>query len=245
MKVIISILILSTICIASCKKSKDRGCFKSSGDVTELEVSIDSIQKFRLFKGIVYNFYQDTLRKLVIKGGDNVIGFIDVTQGNYEVSINNLNSCDFLRDYDDKITVDIHYPHYTSIYAEPTEPMRFMDTLTGNQIKIELRNGGESLDLNVDVNRLLLNVSFGAGRINVYGRTGFLKLATQNLGRINALGIKADDMFIYQNSTTDMPVNFDSTNVKVHFKGNGDVRFVGVPNVLEVTGDGDGEVITY
>ena len=245
MKISTVFLFVMILFFSSCKKSQDRRCFKSYGNIAELEVDIDSIQEFKLYGGIVYNFYQDTLRKLVIRGGENVISFIDVTQENYEVSINNLNSCDFLRDYDDKITVDIHYPHYTSIYAEPTEKMRFVDTLSGNQTKIELRNGGESLDLNVDVNRLFLNVSYGTGIINVYGRTGFLKLATQNLGRINALGIKADNMFIYQNSITDMSVNFDSTNVKIHFNGNGDIRFVGIPNLVEITGNGEGEVISY
>jgi len=239
------IVLFSLIIFVSCKKAENRPCFKSSGNLSELEISIDSVQKFELYGGVVYNFYQDTLRKIVIKGGENVIGFIDVMQNDYVTSVNNLNSCDFLRDYDDKITVEIHYPHYESIYAEPTEPMRFIDTLRGDNARIELRNGGESLDLAVDVNSLKLEVTFGAGSINVYGKANYLKLVTQNLGRINALGISAVDMFIFQNSTTDMPVNFQDSNVKVHFSGNGDVRYIGVPNLLNVSGKGAGEIISY
>jgi len=245
MKLNTIILVLSILFFMSCKKAKDRVCFKSSGEFVEFEFNIDSVQKFELYGGVVYNFYQDNLRKIVIKGGENVIGFIDVNQENYIVSITNLNSCDFLRDYNDKITVDIHYPHYSSIYAEPTEPMRFIDTLKGKETRIELRDGGESFDLNVDVTKLYLDVSFGVGSINVYGKTDFLKLKTQNQGRINALGIETDELFIYQNSSTNMPVNFNNSNVKIHFSGNGDVRFIGVPNELEITGEGDGEVVTF
>jgi hypothetical protein len=245
MKVIISVLILSAICIASCKKAKDRGCFKSFGDVTEFEVTIDSVKEFRLFKGVVYNFYQDTLRKLVITGGENVVSLIEVKQKDYIVSVNNFNSCNFLRNYDNKITVDIHYPHYPSIYAEPTEPMTFVDTLTGHQTVIELRNGGGNLDLNVDVDRLYLDVSYGTGSINVYGKSNFLKLAVQNMGRIDALGIDSKDLFVYQSSRADVLVNFENSNTKVHFSGNGDVKYIGVPTSLEITGEGDGEVITY
>lgn len=245
MKIGLSLLVLALLLFVSCKKPQDRGCFKGSGDITTVEIEIDSVQEFRLFKGIVYKFYQDTLRKIVIKGGENVIGFIDVAIDSHVVSLNNLNSCDFLRDYDDKIIVEIHYPYYSKIYAEPTEPMRFIDTLQGEYVKIELRNGGSSLDLNVNVNNLYLGVTMGTGSINVYGKTYYLKLGTQNLGRINALGVEANEIFIYQSSATDMPVNFSDANVKVHFSGNGDVKYIGNPSSLEITGEGDGEVITY
>ena len=42
-----------------------------------------------------------------------------------------------------------------------------------------------------------------------------------------------------------MRVNFANSNVKVYFGGNGNVRYVGEPALLEVSGEGDGEVITY
>ncbi len=245
MKLRIVFMVLSMLFILSCKKAENRGCFKSYGAVTEIEFNIDSVQEFRLFKGIVYNLYQDTLRKIIIKGGANVIGFVGVNQENYTVSINNLNSCNFLRKYDDKITVEIHYPHYKSIYAEPTENMKFVDTLRGDETKIELRNGGANLELCVDVNKLYLDVTLGTGSINVAGRTNYLKLATLNLGRINALNILADEMFIYQHSATDMRVNLTNSNVKVYFGGNGDVRYIGEPALLEISGEGDGEVITF
>ena len=245
MKVVFSFIFLTVFIFASCKKANERGCLKSTGKLASIEFELDSVQEFRLFKEIVYEFYQDTLRKAIIKGGVNVIEHIEIENVDYVTSINNHNSCKFLRDYDDKITVEIHYPHFASIYAESSENMRFMDTLTGDQTIIELRNGGGNLELNVNVNKLYLDVSFGAGSITVFGETDFLKLSTQNMGRINALGIKSNDMFIYQSSITDMPVNVDNSNVKVHFSGNGDVRYIGVPSSLEITGEGDGEVVTY
>jgi len=67
-----SIVLFSLIIFvfSSCKKAENRPCFKSFGDLSELEISIDSVQKFELYGGLVYNFYQDTLRKIVIKGGE-------------------------------------------------------------------------------------------------------------------------------------------------------------------------------
>lgn len=245
MKISKVILLVGVLFFFSCKKEKDRTCFKSYGDVIEVEVPIDSVQKFELFKGIVYRFYQDTLRKVVIKGGENVVGLVDVKVKDYMVSVHNGNSCNFLRDYEDKITVEIHYPHYSSIYAEPTEPMRFMDTLKGGNVKIELRNGGESLDLVANLNRLDIEVTYGTGIINAYGSVNFLKLLAQNYGRINALGVSSNDMFIFHNSSGDILANFTNSNVKSHILGNGDVRYIGVSNSLEITKSGVGEIITY
>ena len=229
----------------SCKKAEDRGCLKSTGKMTELTYSIDSVQEFKLYKGIVYRFYQDDRREVIIKGGKNVIKFINIESINYVTAIRNLNSCDFLRDYDDKITVEIHYPHYNNIYAEPTEPMLFVDTLKGDFTNIELRNGGESLDLNVDIKIIQLSVSYGTGSININGKANLAKLGIQNLGRINALNLSAPNVSIYQGSATDLLVNFENSNVSVGFNGSGDVRYVGTPNSLNIFGQGDGEVITY
>ena len=213
--------------------------------MAEIEIKLDSVQEFKLYGGIVYKFYQDTLKKVSIKGGENVISFIDVDSDNYITSIHNKNSCNFLRDYDDKIIVEIHYPHYKTIYGEPTEPMTFVDTLVGDFTNIILRNGGESLSLNAKMNHLVLNVSFGTGSINVNGKVNLLSLTTHNLGRINALGIESKEINIYQASNADMLVNFKNSKVKVRFHGNGDVKYTGIPNELNISGEGDGEVISY
>ena len=50
---------------------------------------------------------------------------------------------------------------------------------------------------------------------------------------------------IYQNSNADLLVNLDSAEVDVLFYGNGNVRFTGVPDSLNVEGVGEGEVINY
>jgi len=242
----ILVLILSfLILFFSCKKAEDRDCFKSYGELTQLEYSIDSVQEFKLYEGIEYRFYQNNSRKIIVKGGRNVVNFIDINSKDFITSINNLNSCNFLRDYDDKIIVEIHYPHYHSIYAEPTEPMRFIDTLTGDYVTIKLKNGGESLDLNVNIKSLYLKVSIGTSNINVYGTTNDIHLSTQNFGRINALGVVSNSVFVHQGSATDMLVNFSNSKAIVNFFGNGDVLYLGVPTELTITGQGDGEVLTY
>ena len=244
MKLVLYISFLSVV-LVGCQKSENRACYKKYGDLTEMEYAIDSVEEFRLYKNIKYRFYQDSTRKVVVRTGSNMQNLIEVQTTDYITSINNYNKCGFLRDADKLVEVDIHYPHYKSIYAESTDSIIFMDTLRGDKVNWHLRNGGGTLLLNVDVNHIVLSVSFGVGQYIVSGESKFANLSIQNKGRGDALNLKAKYISIYQNSNADLLVNLDSAEVDVLFYANGDVRFTGVPNILNVEGIGEGEVINY
>lgn len=239
------IIIIITLGIWSCKKAEDRKCYKSFGDITEVEYSIDSVQKFKLYKKIKYKFYQDTSRKVIVRTGNSMQKFIEVKTEGYITTINNYNQCHFLRDNDKKVEVEIHYPHYNTIYAEPSDSMVFVDTLKGEYTNIHLRDGGGTLKLNVNMNQIQVGISYGTGNFIIGGQANYSHLSIQNLAYGDALNLKTDELSIYHNSNNDLLTNFDSTNVKVLFYANGDVRFVGQPLSLSVEGVGEGEVIHY
>jgi predicted nucleic-acid-binding Zn-ribbon protein len=234
-----------TLLFLACNKPEDRSCYKQFGEITEVEYPIDSVVVFQLFKNIKYRFYQDTSRKIIVRTGGNMQNFIVIQTNDYITNIQNKNKCNYLRESQKIIEVDIHYPHYNKIYIEPTDSVVFTDTLKGNYVNIHLRNGGGDLKLNVDVNHLLLSVSYGVGSYTVGGYSKYTNLSIQNLGRGNALNLTTDFLNIYQNSNNDLLTNFEGAEVKVDFFGNGDVQFIGVPDSLEINGAGDGEVITY
>ena len=244
MKLIIYISFILII-VSACKKPSDRPCYKSFGEASEKEIPLDSVNRFELYKNIKYRFYQDTLKKVVVRGGKNMLNLIDVQTLDYTTTINNNNKCNFLRDADKMIEVDIHYPTYYKIYAEPTDSIIFMDTLKGDYTAIELRNGGGVLDLTVDMNHISLSVSFGVGSYVVRGKSKYSNLSIQNMGRGDALGLKTKYISVYQNSNNDLYANFDSSEVKILYYANGDVFYSGIPDSLSITGVGDGQVLPY
>lgn len=239
------LIILPLVFVFSCKKATDRKCFKSFGEITEVEYPIDSVREFNLYKRIKYRFYQDNLRKIVVRTGKNLQNLITVESNNYVTTINNHNKCHFLRDNDKITEVDIHYPHYFNIYAEPSDSIIFMDTLKGNYTRIHIRDGGSTLKLNVDMNQISVTISYGVGNFIIGGKANNARLVIQNLAYADALNLKTDKLYIYHNSNNDILANFDSTDVEVVFYGNGDVRFIGEPATLIVNGAGDGEVIGF
>lgn len=243
MKYWVSIILL--VIVFACKKAEDRRCTKSFGEITEQIYPLDSVQEFKLYKGMKFRFFQDTLKQIVVRGGQNLQNFISISNDHYITTIENKNTCNFLRKKDNIMEVDIHYPHFHKIYAEPSDSMIFMDTLRGDYTNIHLRNGGGTLKLNVNMTQISVGISFGVGNFIIGGQAEKSSLSIQNSAYGDALNLQSKDLFIYQNSSNDILTNFDSATVKVAMYASGDILYKGTASSIVVDSVGDGQILKY
>ena len=231
------------VVFASCKKAGEKSCFKSYGEITEKEILLDSVIQFRLFKDITYHLYQDSLKKIVIRGGSNVIEHIHVSNQLNVLTVMNMNECNFLRDYDKKIEVDIHYPDYGRIYTEINDSLIFEDTIASEYLHVEQVYGGGGTRLCVNVNRLVLIARQGVGHYKLSGRANEADLRVETNASGDATDFKAKKYLLYQNSTADMDVNLDSAEVHLTIKGTGNILYAGTPDSLVMVITGDGQLL--
>ena len=243
MKRLIGFIALMMFTLMACKKAEERSCWKSYGEMAELEIPLDSVNSFQLYKNLKYRFFQDDSRKIVVKGGSNVIGKVEVMTDNYVTTVKNTNSCNFLRDSDKKIEVEIHYPHFKDIHVEPSDSVIFEETITGDSLFFEMRNGGGSAVLDVDLNFLRINVSHGAGDYKLSGSANRAEVKIQNNGFADASHFNAASLFLFQNSTADLYINLVGSSVLLKLEGTGDVYYSGNYFLLSREGNGSGEFI--
>ena len=236
------IIVLTSI-LFSCEKPEDRKCWKSYGDYTEIEIPLDSVNHFKLYKNIKYRLIEDSLYKLVLKGGDHMLNQITYTQNAYEMSIRNENSCNFLRDSEKIIEVEIHYPYFERLYIEPSDSVIFESTLKNDSLFIEIREGGGSMILDVNVTFISINVSHGTADYTLSGFADNSEIKIQNNGFANTLGFNSPYMFIYHNSTGDLKCNLDATNAKINIEGTGDLLYQGILLDSTLTLSGSGNMI--
>lgn len=241
MRYFFSILFLTLL--ISCKKAEDRKCFKSFGEMSEIEIPLDSTNEFRLSKRIKYNFYQDSLKKVVVRAGENMLNFIEVNTSDYITTIENQNNCNFIRGYDKIVEVDVHYPVYHRIYSESSDSVVFKNKITGKQLSIEIRNGAGVVDVDVDVDDVAISVSYGVGSYILKGRSNSAVISLQNKGRGDATEFSAKKIRIYQNSSNDLKVKLDSSEVNVLINGNGDILYLGTPDTVSFLGQGDSQFL--
>ncbi len=227
-----------------CQKPAERTCFKSTGEYAELEIPLDSVRHFKLNNHIIYRIYQNNERKVVVKGGENLIQQIDVSDnGDNVLTVTNNNQCDFLRDVDEQVEVEIHYPYYASFYIDPSDSVVFEDTITGGFLDIEIRDGGGSVQLDVDVFEVAIVVSHGAADYKIGGRAERAALKVQNNGAGDATSFNPAYAYVYQNSTADVFVELGNANALVIIDGTGDVYYIGDAINIESSGSGSGKII--
>lgn len=229
----------------SCKKSNERKCYKSYGEDSVKEIALDSVYEFKLYKNLTYHVYQDTQRVIKIYGGKNVIDFVEVnySAADYQLSVHNKNSCNFIRDFDKKIIVEIHYPFFEKIYSETNDSLIFMDTIFANKLYIEQAQGGGGVRLNVITNDIVLIASGGVGTYKLGGQSNYADLRVQIGGFGDAFAFKANNIQIFQNSTADIKVNLENAATNVVIRGTGNVIYKGNPTPLNLDKTGDGNLI--
>jgi hypothetical protein len=204
---------------------------------------LDSVHFFKLYKNIRYRVFQDDQRKLIVKGGENVVNLVDVKNDAGVLSIHNQNTCNFLRNSEDVIEVEIHYPHFERFYIEPSDSVIFSTTVSGDSLFVEMREGGGSMRLNVAVNFLSINASYGTGDYVLSGNAGNAEVKIQNNGFADASQFHAPYIFVYNNSTGDLKINLDNSFGLVVIEGTGEIYYSGEPDSLTFNHIGSGALV--
>ncbi len=227
----------------SCGKAEERSCLKGAGDYTELMAPLDSIRHFVFNENIKYRIYQDEQRKVVIKGGANLVEHIEVNMVNDTLSVRNNNKCNFLRNNADIVEVEIHYPYLNTFFMDVTDSVVFENKIIGDFLGIEMKDGGGSMLLDVDLHRISIIVSQGAADFTLNGKADEAELKVQNNGSANAIRFRPGYVFVFQNSTADFFINLDGTSALIIVDGTGNVFYENEPGNIEAEGVGSGQII--
>lgn len=238
----ISLIILV---IFSCKKAEDRNCWKGHGEEATLELPLDSVHTFLLEKRIKYRIFEDDQRKVVIKGGENMVGLIDLSYDEDTLTISDQSKCHFLRDSDRMVEVEIHYPFYHTFYFTPSDSVIFENTIHSDTLIIEMKEAGGIMLLDVDNYRTDIVVSRGTANYILTGRSDVASIKVQDKGFADATNFTAGYIFGFQNSTSDLYLNLDSASAQILIHGTGDIFYQGQPNALSLEGVGTGKLIPY
>ena len=239
-----TLLILISLTVLSCKKAEDRRCFKSAGDEVTIERPVESFDKIYVGPNIKITLVQDSLDKVVITGGENLVNFIssDVTDG--QLRIENNNSCNFLRSYKHEINVEIHFSSLNEFYFEGTKPVTNLGTIESSNLIVVIRDGAGEVNLNVDCGNLNVTVTNGWGNFKVSGNTINLHLdiRSNGFGNTNNLNV-AQNVDVASDSGGVIEVNAEGAVLKAQTTSSGDIWYIGTPLDLQFAQYGAGELI--
>jgi hypothetical protein len=228
----------------SCKKSEDRVCFKGTGKQGRLEISVSSFDKLDLYEHIEYELIQDSLDKVVIKGGKNLLNRINILVDDFTLIIKNENKCAFLRTYKNVIKVEIHFTNLNTLNYFGTELLTNLNSLKLNSLSLMMKNGSGTIQLNLDTDQLRVNVSSGYGNFILNGSAKYANIQVGSNGFCDAYGLSvADSISVVSNTPSPIKINADHADLRAEIKNGGDIYYIGAPSTILFNQYGNGKLI--
>jgi hypothetical protein len=239
--VIIGIALASLL---SCNKEKSPDCMQSAGKYeTELR-SLDDFEQIELRDYIQIELYDSTETFIEVTGPRNLLPDIKTDVSNGLLTIENKNTCNFVRSYKNKITVRIYAPSFPDIQNYGTGDVKSINTITSTYFKIENRKAGGTITLDLNVDSAALYTHTGVCDIKCKGTSTKTMLFNQGLGIIDARDLISTDSFVNNSSINNVYVNSNGYLFAfIQFSGN--VYYTGTPNFIDTQIIGSGQVLEF
>lgn len=234
--------ILSTL--ISCKKAEDRSCFKTVGSETTKEIYTAGFNQLRLKEHIIYTLVQDTVEKIVLTGGKNLLNLIDIQVSDNALEIKNTNRCNFLRSYKKKVKAEIHFKDLINIDFEGTEELTNKDTLNLKWFFILINNGAGPVRLNLNATSIDALISHGFGDFTFNGVTSIANFNVRSNGFCDVYGLTVKDSLTVISATPGtVKVNAQNTVLKAQIEADGNILYKGKPKNVSFNKLGKGNLI--
>lgn len=245
-----TVILLSILGFAgwSCTKEEGGGCVTSTGPLQYQErvapVGIDSL--------IIRGEFRVTLNqgkepRLYLHSGANLLpGIITRKKGN-TLYIEDLNTCDFLRDMGIKTEVFITLTSLRMIEFTSSGHLYTPDTLHLDSLRVESRDGAGSVHLLINTQKTWLVQHSGTGAVDftVKGKSGYVFIycrgyAPFDCGQLICPGYT----HVVHMGSNDCRVNCGSI-LQAELWSIGNIYYSGSPHTIWLRGDGKGRLIPF
>lgn len=242
--VLIGLSSILMVGLLSCKKASDRACFKSTGELVSKELALGEFNRLELHPHIEYELIQDSLDKLVITGGENVVNFIEYSLQDKLLMIKNTNRCPFFRDAKKVIKVEIHFTDLINLHYEGSERIYSKDTLQTPYFTLTVRDGAGPVNLKLNSIVVMADIVHGWGDYTLEGKTQIAKIGARSNGFCDTRKlVVTDSIYVASETSGDMYVNTGNLPIYGFIKSIGNVYYTGEPPAVEVVESGQGKLI--
>lgn len=239
-KIFISRFLIFLFVFSGCDSEDSPECLQAPGRIVRQEVFLEPFEKIVVYGKIKVFIEQGVEQKLILEGGENLIGNISAEVEDAQLSLRDLNTCDFFRTTYVPV-VYVRVPNLTYLQNAGNQIIEGVGELNFPQITLRSQNQEKNSEVytNGDFKlNLISNVIEVRGDdfSNFYleGRTKYLlgRLVAGD-GRLEAQNLIADDISIFHRGTNKMILN-PQQSITGEIRSTGDVISVNRPPVVEV-----------
>jgi len=236
----LSYILIFTVLFTSCEKDKFCNCLKGSGSVITEERNIEAFNIIEMNNNVDLIFTPDSIFKLKVTCGKNIIDGISTTVENGRLVIKNNNKCNWLRDLKSRFTVEVSGNGLNELTTYGSGNVNFTDTLYTPFIRIASWDGTGDLDFLINADRTEISIATGPVNIILHGNSINLGAYSGGNGFLFAEDFVSDFSWTTNQGTGDFYLNV-SKELKAEIRYTGDIYYSGDPYKItsNVTGTGN------
>lgn len=238
------IFLFLAIGIASCNDEDSPDCFKSAGKDTKISRETGPFFGIQYLEFIRTTIIQDSVCFVEIKGPENILNKISTKNENGILLIENLNTCDFVRNMSRRPHLFIHVCDLRELYIH--DGAGDIDTegiLSGDSLFVECKHGNGPVSLNLNYRVGVFQFHTGACDLQLSGNVDKAELYNNGYGRMDAGALIAKSAFLNNSSISDVYVHADEY-LYVGIYGSGDVYYKGLVQSVDLSRTGSGDLIS-
>ncbi|HNS31308.1 MAG TPA: head GIN domain-containing protein [Tenuifilaceae bacterium] len=237
---------LVAITLASCDSKSAWDILKTAGKTVSEEREIEPFGKVELLDRVNLDICQDTAYKLILTGPKNLLPKISTRVEDGTLTIADNNSCNWVRDYEHRITAKVHVKQLNRIYYEGIGNITTTNKLTVDTLIIRSFQSAGSINLDVtlkyfhcyfDQSLVDLHIAGTANRVHAQiNGTGFLYCHELITPHCVAFNQGSGDIYVYA-----------SNYLHGIIEGSGNVFYTGNPSSTEFRyiGRGSGRFVPF
>ena len=236
------LLLLGMLSFSSCEKICD--CAKSTGEITSEFRNTANIQQIELYNNIDLVIHIDSIPKLKITAGKNLIPEIATDNVNGVLKIRNKNNCNWVRDFNTSIIVEVWTSSINYLLVkDATGDVYFKDSLDCNNFYFDSFNCTGKFHFKLKGSDAHLNINTGPADIIAVGKVINFYLYGAGYGRLDCVNLHSDYVFVTNKGTNDCIVNAQQL-IEAKIFGVGNIYYKGYPAAILKKEFGQGKLIS-
>ncbi len=237
-------LLVFAIALLGCKKAENRSCAKTEGEEVRIERELEDFNSIIIGTRLKVNLIQDSINKVSIIGGENLVNFVESEVDGLELTLANNNKCTYLRPKSKIPEVNVHFIDIKELIISGSDTVKSLKPIETHELKVLLEEGASVSELEVDVHSL--NVFYRASWNLVYvrGKANKARFDLRGDGQIHSESLNVPGrLSIVSRGSGPIYCLAPGTELKVEILGYGNVYYTGETNAIDFTDHNRGKLI--
>lgn len=230
------------VVMAGCSKDHLFDCLKGSGKEITVERSVAPFNYIKMFDKVDLVYFRGYKPYVRIVGGSNLINGISTEVQDSILTLRNENTCNWVRDFNKRIRVEIFTDSITRIDNEGSGNITFHDTLRCYDFRYDNISATGHLDLLMDIEHFYCNIHTGTVSIVAAGKARFNIFYYHGYGSMNLRGLATETTYISNKGSNDIFTSVEN-ELFARVESQGNIYYLGNPHTIETVILGSGKVI--